>query len=187
MTKQRMVAKPWPAEIPVEALSGITDRWLATGELPPELTTGHKLIDFEHRFLISSIANLRRVCVDFQGFSDCHSCTNGQRGACESEVISMLGDVFAFILEHFKTEETIMRDSLLLMVDRDVCQAHMEDHAAIAAKVQQIVSTLDRYHTVSRIRELDTLLARWMTNHIALHDLLLSRWISREDSLLKGF
>lgn len=187
MTKQRMVAKPWPAEIPVEALSDVTAHWLDTGELPPELLTGHKLIDFEHRFLISSIANLRRVCVDHLAFADCHACSHGQRAGCENEVIGMLGDVFAFILEHFKTEEKIMRDSLLLMVDRDVCQAHMEDHAAIAAKVQQIVSTLDQFHTVSRIRELDALLACWMTNHIALHDFLLSRWVSREDSLLKGF
>ena len=84
------------------------------------------------------------------------------------------------------TEETVMRDSLLLMVDRDVCEAHMEDHAAISSAVQQIVSSLDSSHIVSRIRELDTLLTRWMTNHIALHDMLLSRWISREDSLLKG-
>lgn len=187
MTKQRMVVNHWTAEIPVEALSNITAHWLDTGELPPELITGHKLIDFEHRFLVSSIANLRRVCIDHLAFSDCHGCKDDQRASCESQVIGMLGDVFAFILEHFKTEETIMRDSLLLMVDRDVCQAHMEDHAAIAAKVQQIVSMLDGFHMVSRIRELDALLARWMINHVALHDLLLSRWISREDSLLKGF
>ena len=35
-------------------------------------------------------------------------------------------------------------------------------------------------------RKLDALLARWVTNHIALHDLLLSRWIARDDSMLKG-
>jgi len=99
----------------------------------------------------------------------------------------MLGDVFAFILDHFKTEEMVMRDSLLLMVDRDVCEAHMEDHAAISSAVQKIVSSLDSQHIVSRIRELDALLARWETNHIALHDLILSRWIAREDSLLKDW
>ena len=78
-----------------------------------------------------------------------------------------------------------MRDSMLLVIDRDVCQAHMEDHAEIAAKVQEIVSALDSHHVVSRIRELDALLARWVTNHIALHDMLLSRWIARDDSLFK--
>jgi hemerythrin-like metal-binding protein len=187
MTAQRMVAKSWTTEVSVDVLSDVIAHWRETGELPPELLTGHRLIDFEHRFLVSSIANLQRVCIDYQTYADCQSCGQDRRAHCEGELIGLLGDVFAFILEHFKNEESIMRESLLLTVDREVCQAHMEDHAAIAAKVQEIVSSLDRSHTVSRIRELDALLARWMTNHIALHDMLLSRWISREDSLLRNF
>ena len=187
MTAQRMVAKPWTTGVSVDALSDVVAHWRETGELPPELVTGHKLIDFEHRFLVSSIADLQRVCIDHEAHANCLGCSPEQRVKCEGNLICMLGDVFSFILEHFKNEETIMRESLLLTVDRDVCQAHMEDHAAIAAKVQEIVSSLDRLHTVSRIRELDALLARWMTNHIALHDMLLSRWIAREDSLLRDF
>lgn len=187
MTAQRMVAKDWTTGVSVAALSDVVTHWRATGELPPELVTGHRLIDFEHRFLVSSIADLHRVCIDHTSFADCRGCVQDRRIRCEGDLICMLGDVFAFILEHFKNEETIMRESLLLTVDREVCQAHMEDHAAIAAKVQEIVSSLDRFHTVSRIRELDALLARWMTNHIALHDMLLSRWISREDSLIRGY
>ncbi|MBL8429472.1 MAG: hypothetical protein JNJ95_06245 [Dechloromonas sp.] len=77
-----------------------------------------------------------------------------------------------------------MRESLLLLGDHDLCAAHMEDHAAISSTVQKIVSSLDHQQVVSQIRELDALLARWVTNHIALHDLMLSRWIAREDSFL---
>lgn len=187
MTTQRTASIPIHRDESADALSGIAAHWLMTGELPPELVTGHKLIDFEHRFLVSAIANLRRVCIDHEALVNCKACGRGIREACESQLIGMLGDVFAFILDHFKTEESIMRDSLMIMVDRDVCQAHMEDHAEIAAKVQEIVSSLDSLHIVSRIRELDALLSRWITNHIALHDLLLSRWISREDSLIQGF
>src|SRR5574343_430670 len=182
MTTQRAATIPTIGDVSVDSLSDITAHWLTTGELPPELITGHKLIDFEHRFLVSAIANLRQVCIDHKAFADCGGCGEERREACENQLIGLLGDVFAFILDHFKTEETIMRDSLMIMVDRDVCQAHMEDHAEIAGKVQEIVSSLDSLHIVSRIRELDALLARWITNHIALHDLLLSRWISREDS-----
>jgi hemerythrin-like metal-binding protein len=154
--------------------------------LPAGLITGHKLIDSEHHFLIAAIANVRKVCIDHVNLKDCTGCSHDRQQRCESDVVALLGDVFAFILEHFKTEEAVMRDSLLLMVDRDVCEAHMEDHAAISSTVQKIVSSLDSHHVVSRIRELDALLTRWETNHIALHDLILMRWISREDSLLKG-
>lgn len=187
MTKQRVVSIPHMAGAAVDDLSESTAYWLSTGELPAELITGHKLIDSEHHFLIGAIANLRRVCLDHVNLKDCTGCSHDRQERCEADVIAMLGDVFAFILDHFKTEEMVMRDSLLLMVDRDVCEAHMEDHAAISATVQQIVSSLDSQHIVSRIRELDALLARWETNHIALHDLILSRWIAREDSLLKDF
>ncbi|MFZ2973672.1 bacteriohemerythrin [Ferribacterium limneticum] len=186
MTKQRVVPNPHKAGPVVDVVSESTAYWLTTGELPAELLTGHKLIDSEHRFLIAAIANLRRVCIDHVNLKDCTGCSHERQQRCEADVIAMLGDVFAFILDHFKTEEMVMRDSLLLMVDRDVCEAHMEDHAAISSTVQQIVSSLDSHHVVSRIRELDALLARWETNHIALHDLILSRWISREDSLLKN-
>jgi hemerythrin len=61
----------------------------------------------------------------------------------------------------------------------------MEDHAAISGKVQEIVAALDVMNTVSRIRELEELLSRWVTNHIAMHDVLLARWIEREDSVLR--
>ncbi|MBU1364719.1 MAG: hypothetical protein KKE51_12960 [Gammaproteobacteria bacterium] len=187
MTKQRVVSNPHLAGPPVDVVSESTAYWLSNGDLPPELITGHKLIDSEHRFLISAIANLRRICIDHINLKDCTGCSHDRQARCEMEVVAMLGDVFAFILDHFKTEEMVMRDSLLLMVDRDVCEAHMEDHAAISSTVQKIVSSLDSEHVVSRIRELDALLARWETNHIALHDLILSRWVAREDSLLKDW
>jgi len=186
MTQQRVVSFPFQNLASADAVSDITVHWSTTGELPPELVTGHKLIDFEHRFLIGAMANLRTVCRNHHELDDCHGCGAAVQQRCEADLIGLLGDVFAFILDHFKTEEAIMRDSLLLMVDRDVCEAHMEDHAAISLAVQEIVSALDPYHIVSRIRELDHLLTRWVTNHIGLHDLVLTRWISRDDSLLKG-
>ncbi len=154
-------------------------------ELPPELLTGHPQLDAEHRLLVSCIANLRRVCFDHVNSRHCGECNGVRRQHCENHLVGMLGDLLAFILEHFRTEEEIMRSSLLLMVDRAVCEAHMEDHAAISGKVQEIVAALDPMNTVGLIRELDALLTRWMGNHIALHDMLLARWVLREDSVLR--
>ena len=158
---------------------------VAAGDLPAQLVTGHPLIDTEHRFLINAIANLRRICLDQVALKSCIACGKPMQERCEGNLIGLLGDIFSFILDHFKNEESIMRDSRLVIVDREVCQAHMEDHAEIAAKVQEIVSALDSQHVVSRIRELDALLSRWVTNHVVMHDLLLSRWVSRDDSLLR--
>lgn len=185
MTKQQTVTGSSAVDFPANLLSDEVTYWLGTGDLPPQLITGHALIDHEHRFLIGAIANLRRICVDQARLENCISCDQERQVRCENNLIGLLGDVFAFILDHFKTEENVMRDSMLLIVDREMCQAHMEDHAEIAAKVQEIVAALDSVLIVSRIRELDALLARWVTNHVALHDMLLSRWAKRDISLLR--
>jgi hemerythrin-like metal-binding protein len=153
-------------------------------ELPPELQTGHKHLDAEHSLLLSSIFNLRRVCIDQVRYRHCGNCDDSRRKSCEGNLVSMLGDLLAFILEHFQTEEKIMRDSLMLMVDRDVCEAHMEDHAAISGKIQEIVMALGQVNTVALIRELDALLTRWVSNHIAMHDTLLVRWLERDGASL---
>lgn len=157
----------------------------AGADLPPALLTGHPVIDRGHRHLLSTMASLRQVCVDHANLLDCGECAPQMRQRCDEHLVGMLGDLLAFILDHFQSEEEIMRDSLLLMVDRDLCEAHMEDHAAISGKVQEIVAALDAGNTVRRIRELEKLLSRWVCNHIALHDVLLARWIEREDSVLR--
>lgn len=171
-----------PDAVPAESLA-----WLPGGPLPAALETGHKSIDFEHRQLLACMTAARSVCEDIVRFKSCGECIETQRARCDGELVRLLGDLLSFILEHFKTEEEIMRDSLLIMVDRDLCEAHMEDHAAISQKVQQIVSALDPTDTVSRLRELDDLLGQWMTNHIALHDMILARWIERQGNVLDSF
>lgn len=154
-------------------------------ELPSELITGHRAIDAEHYQLMVGMANLRTVCSFQLRAPDCKACEEARRGACENSLVALLGDLLSFVIEHFRNEEQIMRDSLLLMIERDLCEAHMEDHAAISSKVQQIVASLDPLRTVVLIRELDTLLTRWISNHIIMHDQLLVRWVEREDSVLK--
>lgn len=153
--------------------------------LPAELSTGLHSIDFEHQVLLNSMATLRQVCQDFPMRQDCGGCAATSRAQCEGNLVSLLGDLLAFIMDHFQTEEKLMRDSLLMLVDRDLCEAHMEDHAAISGKVQQIVAALNPMHTPSLIRELDSLLHGWVTHHVALHDLWLMRWVEREDSVLR--
>jgi len=153
--------------------------------LPPALNTGNHLIDDEHRLLLGIMQSLRGICIDPVVLETCRGCQPVRQASCEKEIVSLLGDLFAFILEHFSSEERIMRDAMMQLTDRELCDAHVEDHAAIAQKVQEIVSRLDREQTVRRIRELDTLLARWIENHIGLHDLMLVRWLNSDQGLVK--
>jgi len=157
--------------------------WYPLDQLPAGLQTGHELIDREHRTLLGCLDALRRLCIDLPGMTDCQSCSVERRHDCDQHLVSMLGDLIAFILDHFQTEEKIMRDSLMVMLDRDVCEAHMEDHANISSKIQEIVMALDPQRTVVRLRELENLIERWIENHIRLHDRLLVRWIELDPPL----
>jgi len=154
-------------------------------DLPAALDTGNYLIDDEHRLLLGIMQDLRRVCIDPVGLVTCSGCQANRQNSCEQEIVGLLGDLFAFILEHFSSEERIMRDAMMQVTDKELCDAHVEDHAAIAQKVQEIVSRLDSEQTVRRIRELDSLLARWIEHHIGLHDLMLVRWLNSDQEIDK--
>ena len=149
--------------------------------LPAALNTGLQEVDFEHAQLLACMLSVRQLCSEYKILDTCAGCEASKQIHCESSLIGLLGDLLAFILDHFQTEEKAMRDSLFYMVDRDVCEAHMEDHAHIAEKIQQIVSALDPLRTVVLVHELDALLERWMSHHVILHDQALARWMARQD------
>jgi hemerythrin-like metal-binding protein len=165
-------------KVSVDALDLLTGK-----SLPPGLDTGIGQVDFEHGQLLSCMATLRQLCSD-PTRNSCQPCSSRQRAHCESSLISILGDLLIFILDHFHSEEKAMRESLLYMLDREVCEAHMEDHAHISEKIQQIVAAIEPDKTVLQVRELSALLERWMTHHVELHDNALARWMARQDSVV---
>lgn len=165
---------------------GQSVRWTSGSPLPAELDTGHAALDFEHRQLLACMTATRQVCLDLRSFTSCAACIPARRQQCDAELVRLLGDLLAFILDHFKHEEAVMRESLLIMVDKAQCEAHIEDHAAISSAVQRLVAAIDRQATVINLRELDDLLGRWITHHIGLHDVMLMRWVAREDSALRS-
>lgn len=152
-------------------------------ELPAALETGFAAVDAGHSQLLACMRTLRSLCDGIYSRSDCGGCALGQRRHCDGNLVGLLGDLLAFILEHFQTEEAAIRDSLLQIVDRDLCEAHAEDHAEISAKVQEIVCALDQQRTVVLVRELDQLLHRWLQNHVQMHDLAVARWMQREAAM----
>ena len=107
---------------------------LLAPELPAALETGFPAVDAEHRQLLACMRTLRGLCDGLYTRNDCSGCSVGQRQLCDNNLVSLLGDLLAFILEHFQTEEAAIRDSLLQIVDRDLCEAHAEDHAEISTK-----------------------------------------------------
>jgi len=156
------------------------------GLMGVEYRTGNQAIDTDHQQLFELLKAARSVCVDLAGRRNCAACDSSCRHHCENELLAILGDLLSFIVDHFKTEESMMRESLLVMVDRLHCDLHMEDHAAISSRIERIIASLDSVPTVDLLRELDTVLGAWVMKHIATHDMSLVHWIEREDSALRS-
>ncbi len=151
----------------------------AGAELPASLETGNARIDAEHRQLLALMGGVRQICRDTLALPDCTTCSAGQQLMCEGRLIGLLGDLFACMLDHFASEELLMRDTHMHFSDGAHCAAHIEDHAAIAQQVEGLIARLDIVHTVERVRELDRLLSAWVGHHVEMHDLQLARWLEK--------
>ena len=167
-------------------VTGVSTPAAPDGLMSIELLTGNPTVDSDHQQLYALLRVARSVCLDMVAYRSCASCPQDRREHCESHLLKLLGDLLSFLLDHFQTEESMMRDSLLIMVDHLQCEVHMEDHAGISSKIERIIGSLDSIHTVDLLRELDSVLGVWVTKHIATHDIVLVNWIEREDSALRS-
>lgn len=141
----------------------------------PGLLTGHAEIDQEHRLLLSTLGRLREACLRFDEPRDCGGCDALTAAQCHNTLVELLGDLLMFLIEHFQKEEAIMKESGLTTREREVCERHKEDHAAISQTILDIVTALDPAQTAHLVRSLHTVLERWQHNHIRLHDQILVR------------
>lgn len=135
----------------------------------PQLLTGDRQSDSEHRLLLSAMARLRELCVELGRQAD------GGGEIDTGEVIDAVGDVLAFMVDHFYAEERLMKDACLDLYDRELCNRHREDHAAISEAVLRIICNRDEAGAPPLIRELQRVLERWLEHHMEIHDRLLVR------------
>lgn len=135
----------------------------------PQLLTGNSEADCEHRLLLNAITRLRGVTSELEH----------QDAIDLQEFVDILGDFLAFLVDHFFAEEKLMKACGLTVKEKELCDRHMEDHAAISDTVLRIVSTLDTPQTVPLVRQLHAVLQDWLEHHIQIHDAVLVRLIGQ--------
>lgn len=144
----------------------------------PQLLTGNPELDSEHRLLLNAMARLREVCTELDRQAADISAGNSADIGVEP-VIDVLGDLLAFLVDHFYAEEKLMKKFGLTLYDKQLCDRHKEDHAAISDAVLRIVSNLDQSQTVPLIRQLQSVLQDWLERHIEIHDVMLVRMLGQ--------
>lgn len=136
----------------------------------PKLETGIPVIDDEHRRLREFIGKLRSICADFDSKPTCAGCTDEKIGACETALIDCVTELLGFMVEHFRKEESMMKDRGISAQQHERYLLHAEDHANIAERVAMLAQSRARQETVRSIADTASVLMRWLDHHIANHD-----------------
>ncbi|MBL8489763.1 MAG: hemerythrin family protein [Rhodocyclaceae bacterium] len=129
-----------------------------------------ELIRHEHRLLAEKLGQLRDVCACAAQKRDCAACDRAQVARCELEVAKVLEEVFVYMVEHFRTEESVIRDHRLDILDRACCEGHREAHAEITEQARKLIAGLTPTTVIPRLNELVGLMQGWLGGHIASHD-----------------
>lgn len=139
--------------------------------LPRALSTGIAMIDEEHRQLRAFIERLRSICDEFDSRQTCAGCSSDRISACESSMLDCVTDLLGYMVEHFRTEENLMRDLGISAKQHERYLMHAEDHANIADRVARLARPQDRLQTVRTIADTAGVLSRWLDHHIWHHDM----------------
>jgi hemerythrin len=119
-----------------------------------EFSLGVEQVDHEHRELIELIRTLQ---------------LNLQEGADTSEIVDVLGEIFAQISAHFALEEKMMRDT-----HYDAYADHKEDHETLLDDLRDIMDEVEDDGVLDEARLTDDL-DRWFSDHFKTHDAKLHR------------
>ncbi|MBK7899719.1 MAG: hemerythrin family protein [Azonexus sp.] len=151
------------------------DRDILAPALP--CPTGHAEIDLEHSLLMACVNRLNSVCRIPDSRCSCRDCLARMQSECHADLGNLLGDLLMYLVDHFRTEETLMRSHGVARIAPDFCERHKEDHAAIALTIQELTTNLDPMQTADLVGRLHRLLSYWLQDHIARHDAVLVRFL----------
>ena len=123
------------------------DRDILAPALP--CPTGHAEIDLEHSLLMACVNRLNSVCRIPDSRCSCRDCLARMQSECHADLGNLLGDLLMYLVDHFRTEETLMRSHGVARIAPDFCERHKEDHAAIALTIQELTTNLDPMQTAA--------------------------------------
>lgn len=123
----------------------------------PALLTGNEVVDSEHKRLIALIDRLELL-------------GNGGGDLAVREALDELTD---YVFVHFQMEEKLMRREEYPTLSLD---AHLEEHAALAAKTQELVARYDAGEIVT-VQPIVDFLYDWFEHHILQVDMRMATFI----------
>lgn len=138
-------------------------------------------INTEHALLKDRIATLERICEGLDERTSCAPCSPEKTAGCAKALIQELGDLLAYMVEHFRHEERGMQGCGYADLDDGKYSAHVEDHANISEFFTRIVSDFDERNPCPQAVKLRDLLETWIDTHIGDFDTALFAHLTGRD------
>ncbi len=132
--------------------------------------TAWREIEAEHTLLGEKLAEVVRLCPGRETRVNCHACPYAQPLECSYKLQDMVGDLLAYMVSHFRHEESLMRHWGVLASRKDMCDRHMEDHGDISEAFGALAVSLHGDNPLPRVRDIYSLLHAWLGPHIEEHD-----------------
>lgn len=136
----------------------------------PRWLTGNRIVDDEHARLLEMVFGLRAICRTFDRKESCSGCAADKVAACEDRVFACISELMDYMVEHFGSEERLMKDLGLAARRRLMFEEHVEDHARLAGHLSDLTLPGAPEMTVGRIADLSALVLEWLDHHIRIHD-----------------
>jgi hemerythrin len=128
----------------------------------PALETGHPTVDAQHKKLFEMVNDLHRGIVKDQG----------------KEIMGpILNRLAAYTIEHFGTEEDLMRSTKYPNLER-----HKSKHVGLTSQVRELVSKYNEGE-LTLPSTLSKFLTDWLITHIRQEDMELFKWVQKEQKI----
>ncbi|MDP1525216.1 MAG: hemerythrin family protein [Rhodocyclaceae bacterium] len=137
-----------------------------TGHLPALPLTGNAQIDEEHARLHDILHRTLSLC--HVSYPECTQCTSDTQHHCTDSAIDLITDALKFMVEHFRHEETLLKQHPQVAG----VQAHLDNHAELSRRMSQLIGDYDDNNTALCLFRLVETLHVWLHKHILEHDQL---------------
>lgn len=152
-----------PQAAPLATQPCATPTFIA-GNLPPLPLTGNTQIDEEHARLSDILHRTLSLCR--VSYPECTRCAPDTQRHCTDSAIDLITDALKFMVDHFRHEETLLRQQ----AHTPEIQAHLDNHAELSRRMSHLIGDYEDNNTALCLFRLVETLHVWLHKHILEYD-----------------
>lgn len=137
----------------------------AAHHLPDLPLTGNAVIDHKHTILQNILRQAKSLCCRHS--PHCQHCSPDRQQDCTVHAVDIVTDALKTMIEHFRHEETLMRQ----YATPKATEEHQQAHADISQRMNQLIGDYADNNTAMFLHRLTETLHAWLRHHVAEHDL----------------